>query len=126
MLGSGTTITFQTGYLAEVLSMAIEGMSRPAVPNSHFGTTGADTFQPANNYNPGQLVVEAHRDPTASPVTPIAAAAETVTVTYPDGSTEASSGFLVDWSQSAPNRAEKVVETLRIQRTGNVTITPAP
>lgn len=121
MLGAKTTITFQSGYFAEVLSLTRTGVARTPVPTTHFGTSGGQTFVPADTYDPGELVVEAHRDPSVA--VPIGAAAESITITWPTGApseTEVFSGFLVDHEVIA-QREEKVRETLRIKASGNIT-----
>lgn len=120
MLGHGTTITFSSGYLAEVLSVERSGVARAPIPTSHFGTTGGQTFIPADTYDPGELVVEAHRDPAVA--VPILGAAETVTLTFPTGApaeTEVFSGFLAEHGYVMRD-AEKVIETLRIKASGSV------
>lgn len=121
MLGAGTTITFQSGYFAEILSMTRTGVARTPVPTTTFATTGGQTFVPSDTYDPGELVVEAHRDPSVA--VPITAAAESITITWPTGApseTEVFSGFLVDHEVIA-QREEKVRETLRIKASGNIT-----
>ncbi len=121
MLGAGTTIAFRSGYFAEVLSLTRSGVSRTAIPTTHFGTTGGETFVPSDTYDPGELVVEAHRDPSTA--VPITSAAETVTITWPTGApseTEVFSGFVVDHEVLA-QRAEQVRETMRIKASGNIT-----
>lgn len=124
MLGHGTTITFSSGYLAEIVSAERSGVSRVSVPTTHFGVTGGQTFTPADTYDPGELVVEAHRDPSV--VVPILGATESVTITFPTGApaeTEVFSGFLVDHSYVMRSE-EKVVETLRIKGSGSVSWSP--
>lgn len=121
MLGAGTTITFQSGYFAEILSLTRTGVARTPVPTSSFATTGGQTFVPSDTYDPGELVVEAHRDPSVA--VPITADAESITITWPTGApseTEVFSGFLVDHEVIA-QREEKVRETLRIKASGNIT-----
>jgi hypothetical protein len=48
-VATGTTLTFQSGIYNEIYDMSIS-VSRPAVPTSHMGTTGGNT------YLPGKLV----------------------------------------------------------------------
>lgn len=119
-LGAGTTLTFQSGYCAQILSMNVAGVTRAPVPTTHFGTTGGQTFVPSDTYDPGELVIECQRDVSAA--VPISAGIETVTITYPDLSTQAAQGFLVEHEEIA-QREEKIRETLRIKRSGNLTFT---
>lgn len=121
MLGHGTTITFSSGYCGSVQRINRTGLTRAAVPTTHFGTSGGKTFVPSDTYDPGELLVEAQRD--ASDAVPITGAAETVTLTFPGSLTEAFSGFLVDHEMIAEDE-ETVMETLRIKASGSVTWGP--
>lgn len=120
MLGHGTTITFDSGFFASILSLQWTGIERAAVPATHFGTTGGKAFQPADLTDPGELVVEIHHDPDEAP--PLASAAETVTITWPEGTpaTQSFSGFMTGYEINAADE-EKVRATLRIKATGAIT-----
>lgn len=121
MLGHGTTITFSSGYFADIVSAERSGVSRAIVPTTSFATTGGQTFVPGDTYDPGELVVEAQRDPSVA--VPILGAAETITITFPTGApaeTEVFSGFLAEHSYVLRD-VEKVVETLRIKASGGIT-----
>lgn len=121
MLGHGTTITFSSGFLAEILSLQWTGIERMSVPTTHFGTTGGKTFVPADLTDPGELVVEMHHDATATP--PLTGVAETVTITWPTGApaeTHACSGFLSGYEINAADE-EKVRATSRLKLTGPIT-----
>ena len=120
MLGHGTTITFDSGFLAEVLSLNWSGIERAPVPNHHFGTTGGKTFQPADTYDPGELVVEIQHDATETP--PLSAAAETVTIAWPvtPARSDSFSGFMTGYEITASDE-EKVRATARIKASGDIT-----
>lgn len=121
MLGHGSTIAFQSGYVAEIISVESSGVSRVPVPTTHFGTTGGQTFVPADTYDPGELVVEAHYDPANN--VPMLQDPESITITFPTGApaeTVVFSGFLVDHSYTMRSE-EKVAETLRIKASGDRT-----
>jgi len=99
--GFGTTITFSTGYFAEIISVDGPDLSRESIDTTHMGTTsGLMTFIPSDLIDNGTLSVEMAYIPGTAP--PISSAAETVTVTYPDSSTAAFSGFLTSFSPSIP------------------------
>jgi hypothetical protein len=120
MLGHGTTITFASGYLAEIVSIERSNVSRESIPTSSFATVSGRTFVPADTYDPGELLVEVYRDPTQT--VPINQAAETITLTFPTGApaeTEVFQGFAVEHGYSLRD-IEKSTETLRIKASGNI------
>lgn len=103
--GHGVSITFQSGYFSEILSVTPTGWSRAALPTSHSGTSAAKTFIAADLADYGELQVEVYlKTQTTAP--PFTAAAETVTVTFPVPSggsvaaTYAGSAFMTGWSAS--------------------------
>lgn len=118
MLGHGTTITFDTGFFAEVLSINWSGIERTPVPTTHFGTTGGKTFTPSDTYDPGEMVVELHHSSTDAP--PITSAEETLTLTWPDAQTHSFTGFMSGYEISAADE-EKVRATARIKGDGSIT-----
>lgn len=126
--GFGTTITFQSGFCAEVLEVSWDGIERNAIDTTHMTTTeGWMTFLPSDLQDPGELTVELQFDPDESP--PIEAAAETVTVTFPipaGGSvaaTWACSGFLTGMSAAVPHN-DKMTASVTIKFSGEPTFTP--
>lgn len=126
MIGHGTTITFSlaTGYFAEIVSVERSGVARGVIPTSHFATTGGQTFVPEGNYDPGELSIEVHRDPTN--VVPMVTGIGTVTLTFPTGApaeTEVFSGFVIDHGYVMRDN-EKVTETIRIKASGDVSWSP--
>jgi len=105
VLTTGITITYQSGFLAEVLDFSWDGMSREKIKTSHMGTVGAHTYMPSSLYEPGEIEVEIAFDPEQDPTAPLAAAAESVTVTYADAvpaSTMAASGFMTGFTITGP------------------------
>lgn len=98
--GIGTAITFSTGFLSRVLSIEISGIEREELDGTTMASAGnAKTFLPADLYDPGEMTVEMQFDTDAAP--PIAGAAETITITWPDAETWACSGFLKSMSVNA-------------------------
>lgn len=117
---TGLTITYQSGFLAEILNYEDSGVTRESIDTSHMGTTGARTYMPATLYDPGELSVEIAFDPEQDPVTPITAAAESVTVTYADAapaSTMACSGFMTNFTIVGPFE-ERMTATATLKLTG--------
>tara|TARA_B100000029_G_scaffold269360_1_gene264694 strand:- start:2063 stop:2431 length:369 start_codon:yes stop_codon:yes gene_type:complete len=99
--GFGTTITFSSGFFAEIISVDGPDLSREAIDTTHMGTTnGWKTFIPSDLKDGGTLSVEMAYDPGTSP--PIADAESSCTVTYPDASTCSFTGFMTSFSSSIP------------------------
>lgn len=124
-IGTGATITFSSGYCAEIVSINASGANRGEIPTSHMGTTGGMTFSPATLYDPGGLSVELLMVPGTSPITPLTGAAETITVTFPDSgnATYAASGFMTGFDYSIPLE-DRITQTATIKFSGNITVTP--
>lgn len=119
--GFGTTITFASGFCAEITGIDHDGFERAAIDTSHMLTTnGWMTFTPGDLKNPGQLTVQMYFDEEEEP--PLSDAAETVTVTYRDGSTEVCEGFLQAMSKSIPHD-EKMTAVAVIKFSGEPTFT---
>lgn len=117
--GFGTTITFSTGYFAEIISVDGPDLSREAIDTTHMGTTsGRMTYIPSDLIDGGTLSVEMAYVPATAP--PISSAAETVTVTYPDSSTCSFSGFLTSFSPSIPID-DRMTASAEIKVSGDVT-----
>jgi hypothetical protein len=120
MQGYGITITFASGFLAEILDVKPPAHSRESVELTHAGTTKAKEFEPEKLYDAGEMSVDIAFDPSVSP--PIDADPETVTITYPDGSTWAFEGFMTNYEPSVPIGAEQATASVTIKVSGEVTI----
>ena len=121
-VGTGITITFSGGFLAEILNVADQGMERAAIDATHMGSAEMD-FLPGQLPNWGQLECEIAFDPDQKP--PLGGAAETVTITYPNGTTWARSGFMIGFQSQAPLE-ERMTATASIKFTGDLTVTTSP
>lgn len=121
-VGTGTTITFNSGFFAEILSANWSGFERAAIDTTNFATTTARTFIPGDLYDPGEIEVELAFQPDTE--LPLDQAAETVTITWPDGSTWAGSAFMRAGSITAPLE-EKMTATATLKFSGAITVTPA-
>jgi hypothetical protein len=122
-VGTGTTITFDSGFFAEILSVTWSGISRPSIATSHMGTTTALTFVPGDLFDPGELSVELAFAPGTEP--PWGDDAETVTVTWPDAgdATWAASGFLTGF-EATSQLEERMTATATVKLSGDITVTP--
>lgn len=103
--GNSATVAFGTsGFSANVYSIGGTSQSREALEDSHLGTTNQKTFIPADLIEPGEFEIEFEWDQSFSTFPPIAAAAETVTITFPlksgetTAATLAGTGFLTEAS----------------------------
>jgi len=102
-----TTGSFDSGTEFEVLNLSVSGITREAIETSHMGTTSYKSFVPADLTDPGTLELEIAFD--ADFPAPVTAAADTVTITFPQHSSEASTAakfaasmFVTDFSFSVP------------------------
>lgn len=122
-IGTGMTITFDSGFLAQITSVRHSNIERQAINQSHFGSTNAHSFRPGALYDPGDLEVGLLMVPGTAP--PFNDEAETVTVTHSDSGTAtwAASGFLVGFEYGA-ELEDRVEATARIKFSGEITITP--
>lgn len=121
-VGTGTTLLFGTsGFSMQVTNVNHTGINRGQIESTHLGTTTARTFKPKRLYDPGQLEIEGHYDP--SKAAPITGAVEVITVTYPNGETKSFSGFLTDFRDVAPLE-ERMSFSATIKATGALTGNP--
>ena len=120
-IGTGTTITFSTGFFAEIVDISGPEASRESVQVSHMGTTTAHIFLPTDLVDWGDLTVELLLDPQTKP--PVNAVAETVTITFPDSAatTWAFSGFMTGFDLGIPLE-DRMTATATIKVTGDVTV----
>lgn len=120
-LGAGTTVTFSSGYVSKALSLDWSGVTREAVATTTLDTTGGKTFIPSDTYDPGTLEGSMQLNTANSP--PITGAAETVTLTFPDTSTWAASGFMTDVSAGLEPEGVMTID-FTIKLSGDITFTP--
>lgn len=123
MVGTGTTVTFASGFCAEVLDVKGPDMKRKEIETSHMLTSKAHTFVPGDLYDAGGLTVDIAFDPSDMP--PIDHDPETVTITFPDtgSATWAFTGFMTGFSPSTPLE-DRATAQVTIKASGEVTVTP--
>ncbi len=126
--GYSITITFQSGFIAELYGVNWDGIARNAIETTHATSAGGwRTFQPSDLLDPGGLNVAIAFDPDDDP--PIDQAAETITVNYPipsGGSTAATwacSGFMTEYDNEAPFD-DKMTASVVLKFSGQPTFTP--
>jgi len=118
--GFGTTVSFESGFLAEIISVDGPDVSREAIDTTHMGTSnGRMTYIPSDLIGGGTVSVELAYVPSTAP--PITSSASAVAITYPDGGTCSFDGFLTSFSVSVPID-DRMTATAEIKVTGAVTI----
>ena len=124
--GFGTTITFSSGFFAEILSVDPPSMERAAIATTHSTTTGGKaTFIPSDITDYGEIGVEIAYNPSTDP--PIDAAVETCTITFPipaGGSTAATwaiSAFMTNFTPTVPID-DRMTARATLKCTGDITV----
>ena len=118
-LGTGITISFASGFFAEILSVTPPGASRESIPTSHMGTTNAHTFTPADLVDWGEMGVDMAFIPSTT--IPINDVTEEVVITFPDSasSTMTFDGFMTGFTPEAPLE-ERMTASATLKVTGAV------
>jgi hypothetical protein len=128
-IGTGATLAYTGWPSYSILSISPSGASRAAVPSSHLGTTGGQTFIAGDTYDPGEIEVECimdNEDPNTNDP-PITDAAATLTITFPTisgdtaGATMAATAFCTGFSGPNFGFEELVTITMTFKLSGNVT-----
>lgn len=127
--GSGTTITFESGFFAQITDINWTGASRPAIPLPHMNLTaaGAGKFGnlpkvPGDVVDPGELEVEINFNPDTLP--PLEEAAENCTLTFDQGATWVGSAFMREFSVAVPMDGVMSMRCI-LAFSGNITRTAA-
>lgn len=121
LIGTGTTITFNTSAIAEILDVTPPGMSRESIQSSHMGTTTAHTFLPSKLYDGGELQLDLAFDPKyAIPFNGVVAAC---VITFPDSSATkwTFDAFITGYEPTDPLE-DRMTASLTLKVTGTVTI----
>jgi len=120
-IGTGTSISFATGFLCEVLDVTPPGAKRESIPSSHMLTVNDHTFKPAKLVDRGELKVDIAFNPATEP--PIDEAPETIVITFPDSSntTWTFTGFMMAYEPKDPLE-DRATASVTIKVTGGVTI----
>lgn len=127
--GDGTTITFATGFFAQITDINWSGVKRESIPLPHMNLSaaGANTFgnlpkTPGTIVDPGSLEVTINFNPDTDP--PIGAAASTCTVTFAGGATWAGSAFMTEMSAAIPMGGVMSMR-VKLEFSGAITMTNA-
>ena len=119
VVGTGTTITFSTGFFAEILDIRPYNAERPSIDMTHMASTPAREFDPGDLVDWGECTVEMQYLPGTTP--PITGAKESIVITLPDSSTTTLTftGFMTGFEPRIPLE-DKLVATARIKIDGAI------
>lgn len=126
--GMGATVTFQSGLIAKIENLDLGPITREAIQILHSDLTGGIEYIPHELYDPGEMTATVIFNDTEAYQTAVAAAAEAVTVTFPNNGstarTHACSGFMTEYSIAIP-MDDKMTTDVTIKFTGDITETVA-
>lgn len=129
-IGQGTYVTFgslvgagATHY--KVNSVSLSGVSRDVVDASHLLTTGGKEFIGSEYYDPGELSLEIHHDPSLNPVALLTnvSTSQPVNIYFANGNTStvlwSAYGFATSFDASAP-KDDMMTGTLTVKLSGDL------
>jgi hypothetical protein len=129
-IGQGTYVTFGTivGNAAthyKVNNVSLGGVSRDVVDASHLLTSGGKEFIGSEIYDPGELSLEIHHDPSLNPVALLTnvSTAQVCTIVFANGGTStlqwSAYGFASAFEASAP-KDDMMTGTLTVKLSGSL------
>ena len=129
-IGQGTFVTFGgivgSGTAAyKVNSVSLSGLTRDVVDASHLLTTGGKVFLASEMYDPGELTLEIHHDPSLNPLSILTNVAtnQVCTIAFANGgsSTLVWSAYALasSFEASAP-KDDLMTGTLTLKLTGSI------
>jgi hypothetical protein len=131
-IGQGTFVTFGSivGSAAthyKVNSVSLGGVSRDVVDASHLLTSGGKEFIGSEYYDPGELTLEIHHDPSLNPVNLLTnvSTAQAVSIIFANGGTTTARwsayGLASAFEASAP-KDDMMTGSLTIKLSGNLNV----
>lgn len=131
-IGQGTYVTFGTivGNAAtcyKVNSVALGGVSRDVVDASHLLTSGGKEFIASEYYDPGELTLEIHHDPSLNPTALLTnvGTAQVCTIIFANGGTTTAKwsayGFASSFEATAP-KDDMMTGSLTVKLSGNLNV----
>jgi hypothetical protein len=131
-IGQGTFVTFGSivGSAATqyaVNSVSLGGVSRDVVDASHLLTSGGKEFIGSEYYDPGELTLEIHHDPSLNPINLLTnvSTAQAVSIIFANGGTTTAKwsayGFASAFEASAP-KDDMMTGSLTIKLSGNLNV----
>ena len=131
-IGQGSYVTFGSivGNAAthyKVNSISLGGVSRDVVDASHLLTSGGKEFIGSEFYDPGELTLEIHHDPSLNPINLLTnvSTAQAVSIFFANGGTSTAKwsayGFASAFEASAP-KDDMMTGSLTIKLSGNLNV----
>jgi hypothetical protein len=129
-VGYGTSITYGSGFFAQITSIQWDGLGRRAIDVTHMASPNAYmAYMPSDLKDAGTITVEILFDPDDAVLARLSAAAETITITFavPSGgstaATWACSGFMIEMGNIRVPLDDRMEATVKLKLTGLPTIT---
>lgn len=131
-IGQGSYVTFGTivGNAAthyKVNNISLGGVSRDVVDASHLLTSGGKEFIASEYYDPGELSLEIHHDPSLNPVNLLTnvGTAQVCQIIFANGGTTTTKwsayGFASGFEASVP-KDDMMTGTLTVKLSGNLSV----
>lgn len=129
-IGQGTYVTFgnivgNAATCYKVNTVSLGGVSRDIVDASHLLTTGGKVFLASEYYDPGELSLEIHHDPSLNPLSLLTNVGTTqvCTIYFANGGTTTAKwsayGFASAFEATAP-KDDMMTGTLTIKLSGDL------
>lgn len=118
--GTGITVTWESGFLAEIIDVTPPGASLEMINISHMSTTDAHEFLQAALVDWGEAVFELAFDPGMTP--PIGNAFSACVITFRDGETWSFIASMSGYTPRAPME-DRMTATATLKVSGKVTMT---
>ncbi len=116
----GTTVTFASGFLAQITGLVLPDQTREAFDSSHMGTPTWRTKLLGALVDQGELTVDIFFEPETAP--PINSAAETIVINFPDGASWSFSGGMTATGGATLDLDGLMTQTVTITVSGQITI----
>jgi len=130
-IGQGTFVTFgsvvgnATAGVYKVNSISLSGISRDVVDASHLLTVGGKDFIASEFYDPGELTLEIHHDPSLNPLTLLTNVAtnQALVITFANGGTSTAKwsafGYASAFEATAP-KDDMMTGSLTVKLSGAI------
>lgn len=131
-IGQGTFVRFgnivgSAATCYRVNSVSLGGVSRDVVDASHLLTSGGKEFIASEYYDPGELSLEIHHDPSLNPMSLLTnvGTAQACIITFAAGGSNVTNwsayGFASSFEASAP-KDDMMTGTLTVKLSGNLNV----
>jgi len=122
ILGTKASISFQSGFFAEILDFTGPSLSRAVIDVTHLGSTDWREKLPGSFVDGGQLSVNMAYIPDGT-LPPILEDPESITITFSNNTTWVFTGFMTGFNISNPLE-DRLTAAVTIEVAGKITVTP--